>query len=994
MTQSKQGKGIGRKRTKYHHTSPPPTNNNNNNNTDKGNNNNKKNTGTIKNINTKNHKENNSRFHHRQQPYSNNNGPSPTKRTTPSKEALEFSSVLKDYSSKKMLREALEYYHHPSKDDLRDVHHGSIVVDCCARCGDFHEAERVVLDMHTTLSRKKKGDGVLLLTPPASAADNDIDIDKKKKDENSMGIHIYRGGGVPVQAHTALMKAYAHAGKMERAMTLYRQMFHLQNKKERPNIRTFNTLLRGCMWTASTQYSIHDDHQSNTTLAGGIVSAQEAWNLSSSIIPFDASSYEYSIVILCQALRCQEAEQRLIQMMQTLGIKFEYPKQPLSQPQQNKQLPPKDGESVHTDSYNNNNNPYVYNFPIHDLGKEENNDDIEGGLESVASALVCLARAHALLGQTEKAMGKTISASNILQRLVVDNNNNNTSQSLFSGSNLTSHRKMVAGGKRSWKQISSSHQKNDETHTIHPNSNRREVSNSIFRKHRLGELKSEINTIQSICSFSNNDNKKNGRNPSFTLKKSGMLAKIILTRLLYFSGGGTTGMEAITEKYDQKEGNICLSLDNDNEIKEEKVKSIRSNLIETLWMSFGLAASVGRNCDLDGIIKINNTELRALKKKDHASIRNHIGQAEYSKSVLNNNGCLDFSSVFRPIEETQGEQAKDRNIESSDEQHLHIELGAGSGEWITNQAKANPKDRYISVELRADRVAQTFCRCMLHLPKPIENVCCVGAECGTFLQCRIPDSSVDTIFVNHPEPPTQTYGAQSKENIEKLIQNGREPAHMLHSKTLRIIGKCLKAKGKGRLVIVTDNRWYARLICLTLQYVLSAKDSSLEPCFFDTLDSPIKVTESFLNPKNDPSLLPLLLLEGTPDETFGHFRVKRGHDSSKNESHNGSSYFDRLWQSGGGKHAEISKRFIIVARSCGGKNEPNNVINSMLNRRKFQYASQPTRMSKKSDARPSSSPNQENKSKNKKKSSAKQERRNKRRLEKKKLEMKASEEAS
>eukprot|EP00957_Ditylum_brightwellii_P032501 2462978-Ditylum_brightwellii.AAC.1 len=53
----------------------------------------------------------------------------------PSDAALALSASLKNLSSKKRLRETLNLYNDASNDDVRDSHHGSIVVDCCARCG-------------------------------------------------------------------------------------------------------------------------------------------------------------------------------------------------------------------------------------------------------------------------------------------------------------------------------------------------------------------------------------------------------------------------------------------------------------------------------------------------------------------------------------------------------------------------------------------------------------------------------------------------------------------------------------------------------------------------------------------------------------------------------------------------------------------------------------------------------------------------------------------
>jgi len=93
---------------------------------------------------------------------------------------------------------------------------------------------------------------------------------------------------------------------------------------------------------------------------------------------------------------------------------------------------------------------------------------------------------------------------------------------------------------------------------------------------------------------------------------------------------------------------------------------------------------------------------------------------------------------------------------------LHIELGSGSGEWIAGTAASDPDSDYVAVELRADRVARAFANLVLWdglgLVGPLTNVCVVGAECGSFLRQRVTLGTVSTIFVNHPEPPTQTFG--------------------------------------------------------------------------------------------------------------------------------------------------------------------------------------------------------------------------------------------
>jgi hypothetical protein len=100
-------------------------------------------------------------------------------------------------------------------------------------------------------------------------------------------------------------------------------------KADHPNVRTLNTLLRGCLWcSASITGKANDD------VCGGVVSSEKAWQLysglqqkssgatspSSSMRTFDVSSYEYSIILLCQALLTKEAETRITEMKTTFNL--------------------------------------------------------------------------------------------------------------------------------------------------------------------------------------------------------------------------------------------------------------------------------------------------------------------------------------------------------------------------------------------------------------------------------------------------------------------------------------------------------------------------------------------------------------------------------------------------------------------------------------------------------------------------------------------------
>ena len=155
------------------------------------------------------------------------------------------------------------------------------------------------------------------------------------------------------------------------------------------------------------------------------------------------------------------------------------------------------------------------------------------------------------------------------------------------------------------------------------------------------------------------------------------------------------------------------------------------------------------------------------------------------------------------------------------------------------------------------------------------------------------ENTVTNIFENHPEPPTQTFGADDKE-LSKIAQGGDEPAHILNSSIIISAANCL-VPTKSMLVIVTDNRMYARLICASVKKAMKLEPSIIQPT---CPSSPSKM-------KLSEVLWGVSLYEGQPDESIRH---------SIKASDSGQSYFDRLWKTGAGTHADCYKRFVIVVK--------------------------------------------------------------------------------
>ena len=599
------------------------------------------------------------------------------------------------------------------------------------------------------------------------------------------------GMPINIETNTALLKGYAHAGLMHMGASLFQQMCRGKGRN-RPNVRTLNTLLRGCLWTAA---SVGMGADRKPVIAGGVVTAREAWLLYAEYgsEAFDLSSYEYYIALLCYSLHTEEAEAKIDEFKLTYNVTSKLKRGTTS--------------------------TYICDDPSY--------------LETLAISLLNLSRAQGVIGEFSKAklsaqlaLCAADSASSAADNKHDNNNNNNNKQ--------TPHGK-VNGGKRAWREDAGG--------------SRRSESNTLFRSHRISEIKAEAKWITDVCV---------GR-----YSEAGIFTKAIATRLFYFSGGGTTGLMPSDKKAE---------------------KTNQTNVLNTSWLSFGLKESI-RAKSLHPAIDVSNKTL--LDTSSCKSLFEVIGVG--NNPVLDKKGFLHIPVVFKDAPQQDREQAPQQR------RKLNVELGAGFGDWIAEQARLNPHDNYISVEMRSDRVAQTFAKAVLSSPE-LKNLSCVGAEGGSFLRERLRPGSVSTIFVNHPEPPTQTYGAQDAVLGSIADGKGEEPAHMLVSETLRSALACLEMM--GRLVIVTDNRFYARLICTTMVRTLLLH--SLPGIFKSVSLSGFTEVERF-----GAGDCGVHLYEGSPSEEIGHAVDPQGDGR-------GTSYFDRLWRTGAGNHAEKSKRFVVI----------------------------------------------------------------------------------
>lgn len=330
---------------------------------------------------------------------------------------------------------------------------------------------------------------------------------------------------------------------------------------------------------------------------------------------------------------------------------------------------------------------------------------------------------------------------------------------------------------------------------------------------------------------------------------------------------------------------------------------IQRELLNSLYYSYGLGVVIK---DL-GIA--TPTDSGPLSRKECNRVLGSIG---LQGGIVKREGTLDLHRIFSA---GIGDSKPQKRRGKSKARRIELELGAGFGDWIVRKAVEDPTTDYMAVELRADRVAQIFSK-MAVLSSgnhPIDNLCVVGGESGNLLRNHLLPESVDTIYVNHPEPPTQTFGADPKV-LHQIMEGGSEPAHMLNSAIIVAAANCLRRTTKSRLVIVTDNRWYGKLICATLHRVLNEHPGMLHAVDLAKIDTQFAKAEAILEGDGKDALKSLsndaIMFVGTPNETIGY-------PSGRKEK--GESYFDRLWRAGGGTHAEKRSRFVIVMSPGEGK---------------------------------------------------------------------------
>lgn len=171
----------------------------------------------------------------------------------PREQIIEYNRELARYASRKDLSSARELYDRAQSEGWANTHTYCSMINACVRCGDMNGGREVFAQL------------------------------KNRKFEPD------------VVSYTTMMKGYCQEGNIEEAKRLFDEMIDISTRKKRcehirPNIRTINTLLRGCV------------------VSGSVLRGESFFSqLKSMDLVADISSSEMILSLFCQALNLDKA---------------------------------------------------------------------------------------------------------------------------------------------------------------------------------------------------------------------------------------------------------------------------------------------------------------------------------------------------------------------------------------------------------------------------------------------------------------------------------------------------------------------------------------------------------------------------------------------------------------------------------------------------------------------------------------------------------------
>lgn len=550
------------------------------------------------------------------------------------------------------------------------------------------------------------------------------------KDMNVAGI-------VPnVVTFTTLIRGFCELGQIEKALPILTNMFDgtvepplISMTPPAPNARTISSFVRGCVRVGAVQPAMEVVNRCLSDSHGRAVE-----------IDLDEATFEYMTVLLCQALRVDEA----IRLTNRFILQFSSSRIALS--------------SV-GDAFGPVGDGACRDGTLETLLSRELHPD---AMLHAAAIFQCIARAQSLRGDfkssdaylhaTKECLQACKSASvrhAMLRRL--DNDGENKAGSVVGS--RKSHGKKGVGA-------------SDSSHS----------SLGLFMQHRHSELIRACSFVEAYNSYWTNQMTKPSSGDGERSRESSLLTILSRSFLL-----------------------INISPPENEQVLGVWRDSVLSEVLTRLGETFGLSncpaarAKATKIAVMERVIRSFGSDFidfdRMIEQWATGGCGNTVGETWDTPMGKRKHGELGVAAVGEG-DRKKGRMKRGSGAVATSESGVEVrmEICSGSGEWIVEQARAQQQQRdrqcgegkkvlYVALELRADRAHHTLCQAVLR--QTTDNLAIIAGDASVVLPCLIRPSSVSTIFVNHPEPPERRSGGEEMSQGSHLL-TGTE-THATHN---------------------------------------------------------------------------------------------------------------------------------------------------------------------------------------------------------------------
>ena len=574
-----------------------------------------------------------------------------------------------------------------------------------------------------------------------------------------------------VVTYTTLLRGFCEVARIDDAKSLFVTMLEgstdhdlVMHTPPPPNVRSLNAVLRGCLRVGAVPAARELCHAAST---------------STNRIAFDETSYEYMILLLCQAMRVVEAEQL------TAAFIMDY-----SCP-----LPVLVSLPV-TSTGAASGRASCGDTALSTLADREIRPD---AMLQAAAIFLCMARTYTLcnnftasaayLRATREAL-EACRSSAVRRAMLLRLENSSGSEGGFkkgqaSGSGSTSGGSGAghAGGASS-------------------------SSIGLFMQHRNAELSRECTWVEqynSRWSATTASNDSSHSDDSGQCRNENILS-IMSKTLLFFSrppppvhgypddGQHTEVLTNMLSTLDESFGLSRLPAAAAKSCKGSVMAAIVRTMMcdaDGTFISFpmmfkggagggGVVGGGGGLAMTRGKRKRGGDRGGAVAHKRPSSAR---GEQQYVDKEMDEGHSISFDGSSGKLEQHGGEEG---------EVEVRMEICSGSGDWIVEQARAyaetnkagksksNPNVLYVALELRADRVHHTMYQAVLR--DATHNVAVIGGDAAQILPEFIRPSTVSVIYINHPEPPERRSGGEDMSQGSHLLTGvyvTLQPVHVL-----------------------------------------------------------------------------------------------------------------------------------------------------------------------------------------------------------------------